>query len=183
MNKSQQYVAFLRGINVGRNTTVKMEELKKAFAELGFTSVRTVLNSGNVIFEGSPESILTLTGKIEERLKQKFGFDIKVLLRSGEEIRELIASNSFKDCQVTPDTRLNVTLLPESAKASLENSGKDFQILSQTAREICWLVILSPGHRTPEAMAALEKQFGKQITTRTWNTILKIGKLCEDSAL
>ena len=177
MNKSQTCVALLRGINVGGNSTVKMDELKKMFEDLGFTNVKTFLNSGNVIFESLPESLETLIHKIEDRLKQKFGFEIKVLLRTGEEIQTLIKREPFKNIQVTPDTRLNVTFLPEGSDASFRGSDSNFQIVSAIDREICWLVTLVPGFGTPQVMSILEKQFGKQITTRTWKTVLKIGQL------
>lgn len=178
MTKLQPFVAFLRGINVGGNPLVSMSNLKQEFEDLGFTNIKTVLNSGNVVFETSPEPIETLVSKIEEGLKQVFGFEIKVLLRTGDEIQNLIKQEPFKNTVVTPDTRLNVTFLPEGIQAAAFKSSDDnFQIVLATDQEICWSVNLSLGHGTPEVMKAFEKQFGNQITTRTWNTLLKIGQL------
>src|SRR5579872_5223359 len=84
------YVALLRGINVGGKHKVEMVKLKQAFERLGFKDVRTFINSGNVVFqaEGTDEAKLTKT--IEAALEREFGFLIKVLVRSRDEIRQLV---------------------------------------------------------------------------------------------
>ena len=81
MNKNIRYVAFLRGINVGGHALIKMADLKKAFAEMGFANVHTLLASGNVLFETGPAERKAIAGKIGSGLKQLLKKDVGVALR------------------------------------------------------------------------------------------------------
>lgn len=75
-NDSHQYVAFLRGINVGGHGLIKMIDLKKAFEKMGFENVRTLLASGNVVFESEQTDNKALTTEIESFLKKAFEKDM-----------------------------------------------------------------------------------------------------------
>lgn len=165
-----KYIAFLRGINVGGNKIIKMEDLKRIFESLGFTNVKTVLASGNVLFEATTN---VTSEVIEEKLKNKFGFVVGVILRTIEEIKELIALDPFKDMTVTPNTRLYVTFL-EKIKNKPTDYPPDFTIVKITTREVCSVLIVSKNKRSVDLMASLEKELGKKITTRNWNTVLKM---------
>lgn len=187
-----KYVAFLRGINVGGNATVKMEELRKTFESLGFFDVKTLLNSGNVVFATETHE-RALTKKIEEKLLQIFDRKIIVLIRSISAIQKLIDIDPFKKITITPDTRLYVTFLSEKPHSIVnisyppasqaralragESPKKDFKILEVSSTEICSVLTLSPERNTTDIMNILEKEWGKNITTRNWNTVLKIAKL------
>lgn len=172
------YAAFLRGINVG-GKTVKMAMLKAALEELGFTEVKTLLASGNVVFNAPKSSTAALTKKIEVQLENTFGFKIEVILRGITEFEEMVAVNPFKKIKVTPHTRLYVTLYAQPVKSGLKipyiSPGKEFRILSVTEKEVFSVLQLSDKVRTVDAMAIIEKEFGKKgATTRNWNTIQKI---------
>ena len=175
-----KYAAFLRGINVGGHKTVKMEELKKAFAALGFEKVKTLLASGNVLFAAPSASESTLAKKIEAKLAQTFGHEIGVLIRKIEGLQRLAGANPFAEIKVTPQTRLYVTFLSEKTKGSLkipyESPDKNFKIIRSTASEVCSVLTLSPNSRTVDLMSVLEKEFGRKVTTRNWNTIEKVLK-------
>ena len=176
----KKFAAFLRGINVGGNKMVKMDDLKKWFAALGFKNVKTILNSGNVLFESSAENESALAKKIADKLKTELGHEVGIQIRSIEEIQELADRNPFKKIKVTPETRLYITFLADKPKSKLKipytSPEKDFRILEVTNREICSVVDLNLGRGTVEAMGILEKEFGKNITTRNWNTVEKIAK-------
>lgn len=75
------YLALLRGINVGGKNKVEMKQLKTVFEEAGMTSVRTYINSGNVIFSTPLRGRPRLVRLLEEAIAQRFGFKINVLLR------------------------------------------------------------------------------------------------------
>ncbi len=221
----RKYVAFLRGINVG-GRTVKMAELKKAFESLGFRNVRTVLASGNVVFDAAGPERKALARKIEEALEKRWGFAIPVVLRAADELRALDAADPFKGIVVTPETRLYITFLGEKKDSSLKlpysSPEKDVRIFRVSSGELASILTLSPssqrhtapnsasiegpfrqgstvpssasiegpsrrghtvppsfasagpGRGTPELMAVLEKAFGKDVTTRNWNTIRKL---------
>ena len=180
MPKQERYVAFLRGINVGGHKTVKMDELKKAFEQLGFQNVKTLLASGNIVFDAAKQNQKTLSEKISEKLERTFGHEIGVIIRSVEEIKSLVDSNPFKVIKVTPETRLYVTFLAEKSKSTLKipYSSPDggLKILSKTDTELCSHLVLLPTRSTVDYMSVIEKEFGKKVTTRNWNTVLKILK-------
>jgi len=175
-----KFAAFLRGINVGGNKLIKMEDLKKCFASAGFKNVKTILASGNVLFESSNSDEDVLANKIADKLKSELGHDVGIQIRSIDEIQKLADRDPFKKIKVTPETRLYVTFLPEKPKSKLKipyaSPEKDFRILEVTNREICSVVDLNLGRGTVEAMSILDKEFGKNITTRNWNTVGKILK-------
>lgn len=89
-----QYVALLRGINVG-GRVVKMERLRALFTEVGADRVRTLIASGNVIFSSAARSEPALQKKIERRLKAALGFEVLVFLRTADELREVAAYDPF----------------------------------------------------------------------------------------
>jgi uncharacterized protein (DUF1697 family) len=171
-----RYVALLRGINVGGNTIVSMDELKQTLEALGCTDVKTILNSGNVVF-GSEEAD---TGKLKQTIAaafaKAFGFPVTVLLRTEQEIRELIADDPFQAVPVTPTLRFNVTFL-DTPSEKIIHSQHALQIIAQYPDAICTVVDLASGKGTVDMMAMLEKTYGKHITTRTWTTVQRIGKL------
>lgn len=80
------YVALLRGINVGGNNKVDMKKLKVTFEGLGFTNVVTYINSGNIVFKENLKNKVAIAQKIEKAISKDFGLDIKVLIRSFEDM-------------------------------------------------------------------------------------------------
>jgi len=181
MKSNIQYCAFLRGINVGGHALIKMDELRNAFEKMGFENVRTRLASGNVLFESGQSNKKVLVAKIERELKQAFKKDIKVMLRSLADLRKLQLANPFRNVEATPETRLYVTFLARKAKARaisipLATAQDEFRILKVTPEEVFSVLDLSKGMGTIDAMSVLEKEFSSNVTTRNWNTILKIIK-------
>jgi uncharacterized protein (DUF1697 family) len=182
----QKYVALLRGINVGGNKKVPMAELKKVLEKSGLINVKTLLASGNVVFsqrDGFPESnsnILQLQRLIPSIIEKEFGFPVPVLLRTHKEIEKIIELNPFKEIKVTPQIRLYVTFLFENPEkkstASYISKDESFKIILLSDKTVFSVLDLSISN-TPEAMNMLEKIYGKNITTRNWNTILKIANL------
>ena len=175
-----KYVALLRGINVGGNKKVQMSDLKKAFVKIGLRNIKTILASGNVIFESELESIDKLIIEISKMLEHTFKFPIRIMLMKFCDIEKLIALNPYKAIKVTPQTRLYTTFLSEKHKNKLGvnyiSHDKSFKIISVTDNTVFSVLDLSISN-TPEAMNALEKIYGQNITTRNWNTVLKIAKL------
>lgn len=146
-----KYVAFLRGINVGGNTKVPMADLKKLFENLGFTQVQTILNSGNVVFS-SNKALKEET--LEKELEEKFGFPITIIVKTGDQIKKII--QGFKN---------------------KPNSREVFYItFLKNDKEVMSVVDLS-SKGTTDLMKELEKKYGKAITTRNWNTIIRIGEI------
>ncbi len=174
------YVAFLRGINVGGNKIIKMADLAKAFTSLGFANVRTLLASGNVVFEASNAKAAT-SPVIEAKLERAFGKKIGVIVRTGQEIQAIVKADLFRGIKVTSAMRLYVTFLPGKPSSTLtlpyESPEKDFRILRLADDALFSVLTLSPTRGTTDAMGILEKEFGKAITTRNWNTVVKIARI------
>ena len=84
------YIAFLRGINVGGNNIIKMQPLTKAFEEMGFQNVQTVLASGNIIFSSHLQDKEILCKKIEEKIDHSFHLQIKVLLLNEHDLDKIL---------------------------------------------------------------------------------------------
>lgn len=172
------YAAFLRGINVGGHKLVPMKELREAFSSLRFKNVRTFLASGNVLFEATGGSLAETRRKIEKKLVEVFGFEIGVIIRTMAELQRLSASTPFRGIPVTPQTRLYVTFLSEKPRANLQLPYKspdgNFRILGASGSEVYSVVTPAPGTRSVDLMLVLEKEFGQKITTRNWQTILRV---------
>lgn len=85
-----KYVALLRGINVGGNTKVEMKKLKALFESLGYEDVLTYVNSGNVLFSTTKRDTEALTSQLQHAIKTEFGMPIPVVVRSKEDILNLV---------------------------------------------------------------------------------------------
>ncbi len=175
-----KYAAFLRGINVGGNKPVKMDELKKIFKSLGFVNAKTILASGNVLFEAKHQKANILAGKIEKCLKKNFGSEINVIVRLLDELQNLIDQNPFSGINLTPDKRFYVTFLSAEPQSKLnipyESPDKSFRIFRVTEKDICSVLTITDQSNTIDLMGIIEKEFGKKVTTRNWNTIMKFFK-------
>lgn len=171
-------MVFLRGINVG-GKTIKMNLLKKAFESLKFKDVKTFIASGNIVFASDETDEQRLIHSIEEKLQQTFGFSISVIIREVDYLHELVTSDPFKHIHVTPNLRLYVTFLGDNAKKSIDlpyvSPNKDFQIISMTDSEL--FSVLEVDGKTTDAMKLIEKTFGKNVTTRNWNTVKKLASI------
>lgn len=172
-----KYAAFLRGINVGGRKVV-MEDLQRVFESLGFSGVKTFIASGNIVFETEYPDSAALMHTIEQALNAEFGFDIAVMLRKVDDLRALVQKNPFKNVAVTPKTKLSITLLADKPERTLiipyKHPDKDFTIVYLSDKDICSVLTLSPSTGTTDLMRFLEKQFGKNITTRNWSTVQKL---------
>lgn len=177
---SETYVALLRGINVGGHHKVPMANLRTTMEKMGFEKVQTLLNSGNVIFEGTFYLKTAPEEQLSTGLEKAFGFPIPVLIRTADDIRQLIRSQPFKGVEETKDTRLYVSFLKQNPKTRIElpwtADDGSFRILSVYQKAICSVLDLSVTN-TVKGMDALGQLFGKAtMTTRNWNTIKRIAK-------
>ena len=92
----QTYISFLRGINMTGHNSMKMSDLLQLYIELGFQDVETFIQSGNVIFRSTLENPEHSTAdKIEKSITQRFGYDVRVMIRNIEELRVVYSSNPF----------------------------------------------------------------------------------------
>lgn len=173
-----RYAAFLRGINVGGHHRVPMPQLRDTFSSLGCENVRTVLATGNVLFESRDRGVKTLRAKIRNKLNKTFGFDIPVILLPGGAIDQMIAADPFGKLKSKTGLQLYVTFLGAGVKPRLPKlpytaPDGSFQIL-HASKDAVFATVNRNSAKTPEYMKFLEKHCGTDITTRNWNTMLKL---------
>jgi uncharacterized protein (DUF1697 family) len=154
----------------------KMPELKKCFEQEGFTQVVTVLSSGNVVFDARGGSHEALERRIEKAMEKQLGRSFPTIVRSVAELQELLESDPFKPFMLGPKAKRVVTFFKKSAprgvRLPVESAKKnEASILALKGREAFTAYEPSPGN--PVFMVLIEKTFGKEITTRTWDTIRK----------
>jgi len=155
-------------------TNAKMPELKKAFESAGFTDVKTVLSSGNVVFSARDASETSLQRKAEAAMMQQFGDAFLTIVRPLDALHELLGSDPYRAFRLEPDAKRIVTFLrakPASTLALPIGLG-GARILSIKGREVFSAYLPNP--KGPVFMVLIEKTFGKEVTTRTWGTITKV---------
>src|SRR3712207_6495034 len=90
MATGTQYLALLRGINVGGKNTVPMADLRATFEGMDLADVSTYINSGNVLFRAPRQSSDALAAGIESELTRRFGWELKVVLVTAAQLRQVI---------------------------------------------------------------------------------------------
>lgn len=176
---TKTYVAFLRGINVGGHHKLPMADLTLIFESLGYTNIKTLLNSGNVIFDAPLQDIKKIEHTIEKTLETNVGFPVPTCVREASFIIRFRESDPFKNRSVTKDTRCYISFLKNDVTTDTElpwvSSDHSYQIIEKRGKTILSIVDLSLS-QTTKAMRILEATYGKNITTRNWNTIERIIK-------
>ncbi len=173
-----RYVALLRGI-APLNPNMRNDKLRSVFEKLGFENVKTVISSGNVIFESPSRSTRKLEESIEKALPEELGFKSTTILRSQGQIQKLVDQNPFQGMAHSQKSSLNVTFLKKKMRPDIKFpykiDNRDYELLGMYDGAICSVIDLTSA-KTPDLMLWLEKKFGKEITTRTWKTVERILK-------
>ncbi len=154
----------------------KMPELKKCFEAAGFHDVKTVLSSGNVVFSAPAASEAALAKQAEAAMTKRLGRSFPVIVRSLDALRKILASDPFTAFRLPRGSKRVVTFLKHAPKAklSLPIEVERARILRMKGSEVFTAYVRSP--RGAVFMVLIEKTFGKEITTRTWETIQKVAK-------
>ena len=167
------YISLLRGINVGGHAQIKMKDLTEIYNSSGFKNVRTYLQSGNVIFDSSTNNDEKIIKKIENNIETKYGFKVKIILRTPDELNKIIKLNPFLKRADVDKERLYLTFLSEKPEASSVKNleikkapDEEFQIIN---KEI--YLYLPNGFGTAKLQVGLfEKKLKITATARNWKT-------------
>jgi len=179
----ERYVAFLRGINLGKHRRIKNPELVAHFEAIGAADVATFRASGNVVFvDPAGEAESTVRERLETGLGERLGYEVVVFLRSAAEVGEIAAREPF-DAQAIAASKgkPQVQLLgrrpsAKAAKEALALAGPD-DLMVVEGRELHWLPSVGLSE-TGVDMKALDRVLGKG-TMRTAGTIEAIAtKYC-----
>ena len=122
------YIALLRGINVGGHKIIKMADLKQAFESIGLKQVKTYIQSGNIVFK-SEEDITFLKERIQSEIKNVFGFDVPVMLRTHEEFINITKRCPYEVNSLREGESIHIAFLAHE----LSKTEKD-QLLMQKMR-------------------------------------------------
>jgi uncharacterized protein (DUF1697 family) len=167
-----RYAAFLRGVSP---MNAKMPELKAAFEAAGFTDVKTVLSSGNVAFTARKASEATLQRAAEDAMGARLGQAFLTIVRPMDALAALLATDPYRPFNVGPAKRI-VTFLREAPASPLalpvELHGA--RLLTLQGRELYSVYLPTP--KGPVFMTLIERACGKDVTTRTWDTIAKVAR-------
>lgn len=180
-----EYVAFLRGINVGGSKLIKMADLRAVFEGSGFRNVSTYIQSGNVIFDAKETNADAVVRKIEKKILQSLGHEVTVILRTATELKGCVKGDPFKG--VGPDEEVTKFVTFMSAEP-IKKPRLPFLIAKENAE------ILAIKNRTAFIVcrrkenglfgfpnAFLEKELGVSATTRNPRTVMKILELIENA--
>ncbi len=168
---TRRYAALLRGV---MPTNAKMPELKKAFELAGFTDVVTVLGSGNVVFNANTTAETTLERKAEAAMQKHLGRSFHTIVRSIDALQKMLDANPYAKFKLAPGSKRVVTFMRDSRKIALPDGVEGARILVVKGSEAFSAYV--PGPTSPVFMVLIEKTFGKDVTTRTWETVEKIVK-------
>jgi uncharacterized protein (DUF1697 family) len=173
-------IALLRGINVGGKNTVRMAELVSLLQSLHFANVSSYLQSGNFVFDHNRAGPSALSDGIEQAISQKFGFDVKVIVRTAEELRSLILGNPLLGMPKIDKEKLHVTFLkeaPQKPDISYFEEVKDAEELLRIKGKEVFLYCPNGYGRSKLTNQAFEKKLSTVATTRNWKTVNALAEM------
>jgi uncharacterized protein (DUF1697 family) len=180
VKKIRRHVALIRGINVGRAKRVAMADLRALVGDLGYGDVRTLLNSGNVVFT-VPASVRTDPARsIEQAITARLGISARVTVLTAAELAAAVAENPLGKVATDP-TRLLVTVLtnPADRKRLLPLARQDWtpDVLA-VGRRVAYLWC-PKGMLESRLAQAVSRLLGDAATARNWATVTKLHALVE----
>jgi uncharacterized protein (DUF1697 family) len=151
----------------------KMPELKHCFEAAGFSNVKTLLSSGNVVFEARASKQASLERKAEAAMQAALGRTFQTFVRSSDRLQAMLTADAYAAFVLPPNAKRVVTFLrqPHGLTLGTPIEHDDASILHVDECEVFSVYV--PGPRGPAFMTLLEKTFGAAITTRTWDTVRK----------
>ena len=179
------FIALLRGINIGGHHKIKMDALLKLCESLGFQSVQTYLQSGNVIFRSRDDNAARVSKKIQDAIERKAGFRIDVMLRTITELREAIARNPFANRRGIEPNKFGLTFLEQAPSREQRENLLKLNItpeeLHLEGREL--YIYFTNGMARPSfSPPVIERTLKTPGTTRNWNTVSKLLEIAEGMA-
>lgn len=170
-------VALLRAVNVGGFARVKMERLRDVFARLGFEEVRTVLQSGNVVFQAPRIPTRQLEDRLQGAVAEQLHLRTDFFVRTRREWTAVLANNPFREEAAKDPSRLTVTFLktapPPVAWRALRSAVDGPERVAGHGRE-AYIVYPNGLGRSRLTAVRIERALGTTATTRNWNTASRL---------
>lgn len=171
------FIALLQGVNIGKNKRIAMTDFKRIITELGGTNPITIANSGNAVFAYAGSlSYEELRQAIEEAVTAHVGMDIPTVIRTEEELLDVIVRNPYPDAAADTKT-LHVDFLLTEMPNALDSIDQGGEALTASGREI---YLFAPNKLSGSTYdwKTLGKRLGTHHTSRNWNTILNLQAAC-----
>ncbi len=151
----------------------KMPQLKAAFEAAGFTNVKTLLSSGNVVFDSRATSNSAVERKAEAAMQKHLDRTFYTIARRLDELQKMLDADPYAKFKLAANDKRVITFLREQHVATLKLpvEFEGARILAIKGREIFSAYV--PQANNPAFMTLIEKTFGKEVTTRTWETVRK----------
>ncbi|HEX7340859.1 MAG TPA: DUF1697 domain-containing protein [Rhodanobacteraceae bacterium] len=171
----ETFVALLRGINVGGRSRLPMKDLVAVLEGLGAKQIMTYIQSGNVVFQATEKSRVTIAGQLAPRLEAVHGFKPHVLILDSAAIARAKADNPFPEAEADPKN-LHLGFLSAMPVHPELDALESFRIPSESFRLIGSVFYLHApdGVGRSRLAAATERLLGVPMTDRNWNTVCKI---------
>lgn len=177
-----QYLALLRGINVGGNNIIKMEDLKACFEKMGFTDVVTYIQSGNVVFKSAEKDKAKITVKIETRLSERFSYKARLVVITHKQLKQAV-EEAPKGFGKDPDEyRYDVIFLKEpiTPKEAMKSvSTKEGVDNAYTGKDVLYFSRLISKATQSHLTKIISLPVYQSMTIRNWNTTTKLLALME----
>jgi uncharacterized protein (DUF1697 family) len=174
------YIALLRAINVGGRGKVAMSDLRELFEGLGFEDVRSLLQTGNVVFEGGARKATALEALLEREASAQLGLRTDFLLRTAAEWKGIVAGNPFPDEAKSDPGHLVVIFLKNAPKPAdvreLQASITGPEVIRAKGRQL-YVTYPDGIGRSKLTNARMDKALGTRGTGRNWSTVIKIRDL------
>jgi uncharacterized protein (DUF1697 family) len=176
----QKYISILRGINVSGRNLIKMDALRKLYEQLGFHSIATYVQSGNILFTTKTAEPHKLAQAISMKIKTEFGFEVPVIVMTPDTLKSVIDKNPFStDAQKDPSF-FHVTFLaskPLSFNQNLIESKKMAEEAIHFGGEAVYLYCPNGYGKTKLSNSWLESKLKCISTTRNWKTVNELYKM------
>jgi uncharacterized protein (DUF1697 family) len=179
------YISLLRGINLAGAQMVAMADLRDLVTKLGFSDVKTLLQSGNVVFRGPAKTPAKVEAQLEAAFEKRLGFRVEFHVRTADEWNALVTANPFRaeakndpghllvSCFKAPLDKANVKAL-EAAIAALDGR----EILKADGRHL--YMVFPDGVGNSKANRIIDKKLAARGTARNWNTVTKLAVLTQE---
>lgn len=178
-----KYVMLLRGMGPG-DLEFNNQTIRQCLECLGYERVSSLQASGNYLFESNEQDIAKLETDIEEAIETRVGYRRAAVVRTAEQIAELVKLDPFAGMTHGPSSYLLVTFMKRATKPTFvlpyQPVGKPYKVLGYVDGMI-FTTTDNTVVKTTDLMAWLEKQFSKDVTSRTWNTMQRVHKRLNSS--
>ncbi len=173
-----EYVSFLRGVNASGDGRFLRGELRAMFERMGFQDVHTFQGCSNIRFASEIKNEAKLSSMIQDHIFSNFGQEIEVITRRCDYLEKLIADDPFASYSESKDGQFYISFLLQPTNLVLKlpyrTQEGNLEIPFLTRREIFSIVKQSEYSLDEDAITSIERKFGNDLTTRKWDTVLKI---------